>query len=315
MRFARDVALFVGLQAALALAVDTVYMKKLGRYHFLASIRDKNARLAAVPSPRILLIGGSSTAFGVNSQAIEHASGRPVVNLAVNAGLGRSFILSQATAAAQPGDLLVLMPEYNLLWPEEAVDTPTLWLTLRFAPRSVRFVPLSVVPKMLDAGFGTLTERLQGLAVVARGESWENPIYSRKAFDQRGDVIAHLAQPAGLAKDEHVGISPASTLGPACRRLAAFGRDVRARGARVVIVPPPIPEDDAALIATEIAAIWDRVEREGGITVLGARKTYSRESFLDTGYHLAAPGRQERTRHLVDLIRRFEAGASASPSP
>jgi hypothetical protein len=306
MRFARDVALFIGLQAAIALAVDALYMHHLGRHHFLASLRDKAARLAAAPAPRILLVGGSSTAFGVNSQAIERACGRPVVNLGLNAGLGRGFILAQAEAAVQPGDLVVLMPEYSLLAHDDVVDTSTVWLSLRLAPETVRFVSLETVPELLDAGLGTLTERLQRLWALARGKKPRNSLYDRYAFDDRGDVTSHLDLPPGNARGQHVETGPASSLGPVCRRLAAFARIVRSRGARVVIVPPPIPGDDATRQELQLAAIWDRVEREAGIPVLGARKTYGRERFLDTAYHLAASGRQERTRHLVDLIRRFE---------
>ncbi|MET0552369.1 MAG: hypothetical protein ABW221_04990 [Vicinamibacteria bacterium] len=316
MRLARDVAIFLALQAAVFLAVDAAYMRYVGREHYLASLRDKTARLAEVRPPRILLVGGSNAAFGVNSAALERSSGRPVVNLGLNAGLGRDFILAQASAAVQPGDLVVLMPEYDFLAPYALVDAPTLLLVMRLAPETVRFVPLSAVPQLLDHGLGTVTVRLRALGAVVRGQPWRDPLYYRQAFDARGDMTAHLALPPAGAGGKHGGVWLAQTAGPACRRLSDFARDAHARGARVVIVPPPIPGDDAVRQAEAIAALWERVDRETGIPVLGARKIYDRSLFLDTAYHLAASGREQRTRHLVDLLRRFEDGSAAgTPRP
>lgn len=314
MRLVRDVAVFLLLQVAIALAVDAAYMHHVGREHYLASVRDKAARLAEVRPPRILLVGGSNAAFGVNSAALERTSGRPVVNLALNAGLGRGFILAQALAAAEPGDLMVLMPEYGFLAPQELADPPTLLLMMRLAPETIRFVPAAVVPRLLDQGLGTLTVRLRALGTILNGKPWKNALYSRGAFDARGDVTAHLDLPPDDAGGHHEWVWHPATAGPACRRLSEFARDVAARGARVVIVPPPIPGDDAARQAEAIAALWGRVARETGIPVLGARKTYDRALFLDTVYHLSASGREQRTRHLVDLLRRFDWGAAA-PEP
>jgi hypothetical protein len=311
MRLVRDVALFLVLQAAIALAVDAAYMRHVGHEHYLASVRDKAVRLAGMRAPRILLAGGSNAAFGIDSTALERESGRPVVNLGLNAGLGRGFILAQAAAATGPGDLVVLMPEYGFFAPDEFVDPPTLLLVLRFAPESARFVPPGAVPRLLDQGLGTLTLRLRALWSVLRGAPWRSPLYFREAFDLRGDMIAHLAMPAAGAGGQHVGIPPASEAGVACARLASFARRVAERGARLVIVPPPIPSDDAASQAEAIRALWDRVGRETGIPVLGAANMYGRELFLDTSYHLAASGRQLRSRHLIDLLRRTELGAAS----
>jgi hypothetical protein len=308
MRLLRDVALFLVLQAAIALAVDAAYVRTVGREHYLASVREKARRLQDVSPPRILLVGGSNTAFGVDSAALESASGRPVVNLGLNAGLGRDFVLAQASSGLGLGDLVVLMPEYGFLG-RGAVDAPTVLLVLRFAPETARFVPLAAVPTLLDQGLSTFTLRLRSLWTVLRGRPWRSPLYHRAAFDERGDMTAHLAMPPG-GVSAHVGVPPPDEAGPACLRLAAFAHDAGARGARVVIVPPPIPADDAAAQAGSIRALWDRVARETGVRVLGTDDAYARELFLDTAYHLSAAGRRQRTSRLIELLRQPASVAS-----
>jgi hypothetical protein len=103
---------------------------------------------------------------------------------------------------------------------------------------------------------------------------------------------------------QHVAVPSVDGAGQACQRLAVFAAAVRSRGATVVVTPPAIPRDDYEPQRDRIAALWLRVERDTGIPVLGSRKTYGRELFLDTPYHLTYEGRRERTRAIIDLVRR-----------
>src|ERR1035437_4918237 len=75
----------------------------------------KKARIAAAkPSPRILIVAGSSALFSLDSAALSRVWGRPVVNMAVNAGLGVHYILWQARQVARAGDMILLPLEYAL---------------------------------------------------------------------------------------------------------------------------------------------------------------------------------------------------------
>jgi hypothetical protein len=76
---------------------------------------DKKAHIAAAtPSPRVLIVAGSGALFGLDSEALSRAWGVPVVNMAVNAGLGLSYILWQARQTARAGDVILLPLEYAL---------------------------------------------------------------------------------------------------------------------------------------------------------------------------------------------------------
>jgi hypothetical protein len=74
----------------------------------------KRHRAAVTPSPRILIVAGSNALFGLDARQLGEAWNRPVVNMAVNAGLGLRYILWQAKDIARPGDTILLPLEYSL---------------------------------------------------------------------------------------------------------------------------------------------------------------------------------------------------------
>ena len=71
----------------------------------------KRAQAAAIPENKILLVGGSSTLFGVDSDALAAALDRPVYNFGVHASMRQEWLLKEARDATRPGDAIVLILE------------------------------------------------------------------------------------------------------------------------------------------------------------------------------------------------------------
>jgi hypothetical protein len=82
--------------------------------NYLAATLEKHARLKSAPSPRLILVGGSNLAFGINSEALGQALGREVVNMGLVGGLGLDFMLHEVAPAVRKGDLVLLSLEYDL---------------------------------------------------------------------------------------------------------------------------------------------------------------------------------------------------------
>ncbi len=308
-RFLAHVASFVAINGALLAALDAFYMRQFGARHFLAAWREKADRLAVLDAPRLLLVGGSSTAFGLDSERLERATGRSVVNLALNAGLGLRYILEQAADAMRPGDLVILTPEYYLLWRGESFDAPTLFVALRVSPENLRHVPGSLVPRLLDQGLVPVTDRLRALAGHLRGEG-ENPAYTRASFNRYGDAVAHHSLGARLDAGARSYVPTPAEAEASCRVLASFAGRARAAGASLVVVVPPIPADDYDSQRASVAALWRRVGEATGAEVLLVRKAFPRDQFFDSVYHLTKEGRGERTRALLAALRRTSTGAT-----
>jgi hypothetical protein len=74
----------------------------------------KQAIAEAIPGPRLLLVGGSSTTFGLSAQTIQQATGVKTVNMGTHAGWGPDYMLHWIEGIARPGDTVLLAIEYQL---------------------------------------------------------------------------------------------------------------------------------------------------------------------------------------------------------
>ena len=75
------------------------------------SITRQKAEIAArTPSPKLVVLGGSASFFGLKASVLEKELGVPTVNAATHAGLGMAYILERGKKLLRPGDTVVLLP-------------------------------------------------------------------------------------------------------------------------------------------------------------------------------------------------------------
>jgi hypothetical protein len=309
-RFVLEVAAFLALQAAIAAGVEWTYRREIGARHFLAALADKERRLQTVRPPRVLLVGGSSLAFGVNSQELAQAFGVPVLNLAVNAGLGLDLILRQAERGLVPGDRVLLSPEYRLLDQGSPFDSSTVWQAILIAPSTARDVGAHALPQLLDDGLVLPRHRL-----LALWEFWRHgrpqSLYWRYGFDERGDFVGHLEQTSLQAGGKHARVPPPAELADAVARLSRFAARARSLGVEVVILPAPFPADDEPSRRDAVARIWRTISQETGMRVIPVWSP-DRSLFYDTEYHLTREGRQAHTEQILRALQPPPAAVDAS---
>src|ERR1700712_3240683 len=80
--------------------------KKPDYNNYLAAIIDKHRRLDSITGPRIIFAGGSSVAFGIDSKKMQEELHMPVINTALLAGLGLTFITNELIAKMRQGDII-----------------------------------------------------------------------------------------------------------------------------------------------------------------------------------------------------------------
>lgn len=305
-RFALECAAFVTLQLVLFAALQIPYQRLHYRDHYLDAWFDKHARLRTLPPPRLILVGGSSWAFGVLSPRLEQALGRPVVNLGLHAALGREFMLREGEAAARPGDVLVVSLEYPLLAPDNPPDVPMLLDLATRAPEAARLIGPRQIPFVLDQALGYVAKRPRALALDAwRGAPGSDEVYSRRAFNAQGDVVAHHGRGTRFALARHGGLTiQPDALGPVIERLNDFARRVQAAGARGFVSLPPIPIDDRNRQNQRLAGMRRRFAAELQMPVLESEVPgYTRNLFYDTAFHLTRAGARRRTAALIEALR------------
>ena len=80
---------------------------------FVGAIDKKFERLTSLSEDKIVVVGGSSVAFGLDSALLEEAVGMPVVNFGLYAALGTKLMLDLSLAGIEEGDVVVIAPELD----------------------------------------------------------------------------------------------------------------------------------------------------------------------------------------------------------
>lgn len=63
--------------------------------------------------PRIIFVGGSNLAFGLDSQRIKDSLNINVINYGLHAGIGLKYMVDDISTYARKGDIIVFAPEYS----------------------------------------------------------------------------------------------------------------------------------------------------------------------------------------------------------
>jgi hypothetical protein len=92
---------------------------------FLAALELKIDRIESVEGPKIIIVGGSSVPFGVDTKLMEEMLGMPVVNFGLYATLGTKLMIDLSREYINEGDIVVIAPEtdaqtYSLFFNAEA---------------------------------------------------------------------------------------------------------------------------------------------------------------------------------------------------
>lgn len=93
---------------AYALSLPPVYSET-----FYGALDEKYDRLVELEGEKIVVVGGSSVAFGLDSELLERYTGMPVVNFGLYADLGTKMMLDLSLAGISEGDVVILAPELD----------------------------------------------------------------------------------------------------------------------------------------------------------------------------------------------------------
>lgn len=175
---------------------------------WLKSVYDvKNHLAKQTKGPKILIIGGSNSLFGIDSSIIHKETGLPVVNLSGHAGLDISFHYHKLKQHLSDGDIVVMPLEFGYFQQKRVTD----WFAnnmlawgqedyLQLASPNELFQFLTAVPKsriyngLLNIGNKKpIAERKQVIArfKVLQGQEengWRG--YNYDSLNRYGDIVS-----------------------------------------------------------------------------------------------------------------------------
>jgi hypothetical protein len=314
--FLRKVLLFLLVQCLIWTGVVALYIKSetakgdgLANGYLGATI-DKHNRLAHQPGPRIVFVGGSNLAFGLDSAAVERSLGYHAVNMGLDISLGLDFMLREIEPFLARGDVVVISPEYEEfidMYPGKAI---TLFPEAIIYPRAVRFFSYKHLTLLLDEGL-TLIGEITRAAVrfltlgVSNEVRSDNP-YVRSAFNEYGDITRHHDLKPRHITIRHFGQSSPESITRVIDRLNQFKDQCRSQRISVFYSYPPIFSGQLQAYTEMIHDIASNLTHRLQFPILNTpdEMSFPANYMFDHEYHLTLPGKQIRTNQLIARLRR-----------
>ena len=274
---------------------------------FLGELKYKCQRLEEAESPRIVLVGGSSVAFGVDSALMEaELPDYQVVNFGMYAALGTTVMLDLSEDAIRPGDIVILLPEQQEQTLSGYFDGGLMWQALDGA--------FSLLGRLDRAHWGALAGSFPSFAAGKLGYllSGTGPqptgVYARSSFNEWGDVESPLCErntmPGGYDPDTPIRFRAELVSGDFLTAVNDYAGALEERGAVLWYGFCPMNalavEDNA-----DPDGYCDWLREALDCPLLGDPHHSILEAgwFYDTNFHLNASGKTVYTRQLIRDIK------------
>ena len=166
----------------------TLFMTGRGRKgSYMGELSCKVWLLEDIPSPRIILLGGSAVAFGVDSTLMERElKGFHVVNFGMYAAIGTTVMLDLSESHQRDGDIVIVIPEQSAQTLSDSFDPSVMWQGLDGAPGLLADLPRDKVGKLLGA-FPSFSAKKLGY-ILSASKPEPTGVYRRASFNGHGDI-------------------------------------------------------------------------------------------------------------------------------
>ena len=300
-QFLKKICLFLGLfllSAALVFALHFFVIGNQNLGSFQAALLDKTERLRSIDEPKIILVGNSNLAFGVDSQRIQEALGMPVVNMGLHGGLGNAFLENMGKLDISEGDIVVVC--HSNYDDDGTIPDPALaWITVEMHPEFWKLIPAKAIPQMLKAYPNYLySSAVRFLTGSPKNVPETGTSYSRAGFNAFGDVCVRgedsFVFTEGSVVVPQVGEETAA-------RLNALNHYILSRGATMVVAGYPIGSGEFTPAEAEFDAFEAQLREALDCPVISRFADYflPYSCFYDTVFHLNDEGVKLRTGQLI----------------
>lgn len=272
--------------------------------NYNASLVDKVNRLESINEPKIILVGNSNLAFGMDSQLIEEEIGMPVVNLGLHGGLGNKFLERIALLNINEGDLVIIChSDYSDK--NELGQADLTWITLENhwelwkIPDAEEWTEL--LPALPDYIFNAASLYLSG-----RGNQSSDEFYGRDAFNEWGDNISRREPNQYNIVEEAVQVSQISD--ECVKRINEMNAYCNAVGAKLVIAGYPIMIGETTPDEEEYIEFQMELEERMDCDIISDFTDYffAKDCFFDGYLHMTNEGARLRTLQLIDDLIKME---------
>lgn len=286
---------------------------------FLGELKYKCRLLKETPGKRIIILGGSSMAFAIDSNLLrENFPDYEVVNFGMYAALGTKMMLDLSKAYLHQGDIVIVAPEQNEQTLSGYFDGYYAWQGLDGA--------FSLLPDISLSDYGSLLGNLpyfasEKLTYFLSGTTPSpSGIYKKSSFNRYGDVESDLAasNTMPLLYDPNMSVSFSGEIVSddfiSCLRQyqALAGK----QGCTLFYHLCPVNRL-AVLDDTQPEEFYAFLQKKLDIPVLGDPRDAVMDEgwFFDTNFHLNQSGRTYFTRQLIRDLKAYYGISSKTAIP
>lgn len=307
-KFSRKFSIFFGLQAILFGVIFFTYIRNydvIAGQHFYAATIDKHELLKSQTGPRLIFVGGSNVAFGIDSKKIAQEIGYQPVNMGLHGGLGLEYYLREIQAQLRDGDVIIISPEYEHFVSLRPDLPERLLSVMESRPKNIQFVPLYYIPSLTDKFFIQLGSILRSTHDSLNGSLELDKVYQRNSFNEFGDVVVHYDLENREISRTTVDIQVnKQSIQQTIKVLNEFNQLARNKNVLVFFSYPPLLKEIYEYNLENIHLIEAEMNEKAEFIILDTPKNhaFTNEYFFDTEYHLNRKGVQRRAENLANKL-------------
>lgn len=288
---------------------------------FCTALLDLKRRVAgAAASPKLVLVGGSSVHIGISARELGDRLGVACLNFGQHAGLGLPYILFEVEKILEPGDVVLLAPEYfNYFDGYPAINDISVLTTFQNGSE----YPFSLAPGQVPGYLSRLKygQILSHVLSAPWREPRRNPMSAEDYVDAWGDYRYPEPKEAVRERMERdvadyrvYYARRLRTTDPltyfegqdAGRAITAFLDFCRARGVGVLATYPNCAGEEVARdpLFRELIDGVARFYARHGVPMVGTADEafFPVGSMYDSFYHLDEAARSVRTARLAEEL-------------
>ncbi len=300
IKFFLKSALFIVLTLGFCFLLQTFIAPRIRDTNaYVGATIDKEKRLAEVPSPRLIFVGGSNLTLGLDSKKISDSIHLPVVNMSLHAGLGVAFALNEVKEQLKKGDKVVLSIEYGLT---QKGDTKLYSQLMDLNPNAARYLDNTFNDQLRLMNINW-QRCVSSLFLDVAGNNPQN-IYHRDGFTKEGDMIGHLSLPQPSSQTDR-GKMVFKDYKEVINAFNTFIEVANQKGAEVYYTFPAYMSSEYQLNKAVIAQYQAQFQQELKCPIINTPESFVFPDtyYFDTAYHLNKEGRDKRTEIMIDILQ------------
>ncbi|MBQ4381228.1 MAG: leucine-rich repeat protein [Oscillospiraceae bacterium] len=268
-------------------------------------------RLRDARGPKLILVGSSGIAFGVNTELLQQELPQyTVCPFGLYGSIGTKAMMDLSRVNIAEGDLVVLLPETGPQTLSLYFNGESLFMATDNRPDMLRWADVHDFGSLMEALPGYLSQKYE---IYRSGEKPDpSGVYALSSFDENCNMIyprpCNIMQ-GGYAPTDLVSFDPAIVADDFLQYVNEYDRFVRSRGARLVLGFAPVNGGGLAADFEVNTPEKFREHLEAGLScpIIGTPETYilDKEWFYDSNVHLNTPGSVLYTSLLARDIKAY----------